>query len=168
MLDYDSGDNVSIRVNERFYFIFVLSGYHFFVRDNETPVYCLEKNTAEEKLGEMLKLALSQCRIIDPYENSDFFDRKRIDEDYKEWVGDVLIKCKFKSIKSLFLNMMSCSIKRINGNIILQPSLHKKLKDWTRDGYSDDDDIILPDTVTNAELGKAIKEVLSRCRSVVK
>ena len=62
---------------------------------------------------------------------------------------------------------MSCSIKRINGNIILQPSLHKKLKDWTRDGYSDDDDIILPDTVTNAELGKAIKEVLSRCRSVI-
>ncbi|MEX6213515.1 contact-dependent growth inhibition system immunity protein [Providencia hangzhouensis] len=64
MLDYDSGDNVSIRVNERFYFIFVLSGYHFFVRDNETPVYCLEKDTTEEKLGEMLKLALSQCRII--------------------------------------------------------------------------------------------------------
>lgn len=35
------------------------------------------------------------------------------------------------------------------------------------DGFTEDDYIVLPDSVSDEELGEAIKEAISRCRSVI-
>ncbi|MEX6278755.1 contact-dependent growth inhibition system immunity protein [Providencia hangzhouensis] len=43
----------------------------------------------------------------------------------------------------------------------------KKLETWTGDGFTKDDYIVLPDSVSDEELGEAIKEAISRCRSVI-
>ncbi len=43
MENYDSGNNISIRVND-FYFIMVLSGYHLFVVDDTVPIVSVNKS----------------------------------------------------------------------------------------------------------------------------
>ncbi|MTB67874.1 DUF1436 family protein [Providencia sp. wls1943] len=164
---YDSERNIAVRRNERFYFIFVFSGYHLFIKDDKAPVYCLEKEVSDEKLGETINLAFSQCRTIHPYENEEFYNKEKINEDYKLWVSELLTKCQFKNKKALFLRMMTCNLKKHNNEILIKPMWHKKLEIWTRDGFTDDDNIILPQTVSNEELGKAVKEGMSRCRNSV-
>lgn len=63
--------------------------------------------------------------------------------------------------------MMLCHICREGDHIIITPTLHKKLETWTGDGFTEDDYIVLPDSISDEELGEAIKEVISRCRSVI-
>ena len=167
MLDYDSGDNVSIRANERFYFIFVFSGYHLLIKDNIAPIYCLDKNVNDDILGETVNIALNQCRVINPYESPEFFDSEKVMSNQREWIFQLIEKYRFKNKKALFQRMMACNLERNHGVITVTPTLHKKLELWTRDGFTDDDNIILSEAVSNEELGKAVKECMSRCRNSV-
>ena len=167
MNDNEIGENISICANERFYFIFVFSVYHYLVWDNQTPIYCLEKETSDESLGKLVSFSFNQCRVINPYEDDFFYNKERMEKDYKKCINELLAKYQFKNKKALFLRMMTCSLRRNHGEILIKPMLHKKLELWTRDGFTDDDNIILPQTASNEELGKAVKEGMSRCRNSV-
>ncbi|MEX6176572.1 contact-dependent growth inhibition system immunity protein [Providencia hangzhouensis] len=66
MENYDSGNNISIRVNDLFYFIIVLSGYHLFVVDDTVPIVSVNKKVTNSELGKLSKVALKKCRVINP------------------------------------------------------------------------------------------------------
>ncbi|MEX5791871.1 contact-dependent growth inhibition system immunity protein [Providencia hangzhouensis] len=72
MENYDSGNNISIRVNDFFYFIMVLSGYHLFVVDDTVPIVSVNKKVTNSELGKLSKVALKKCRVIDPHVDSFF------------------------------------------------------------------------------------------------
>ncbi|MEX9817959.1 MULTISPECIES: contact-dependent growth inhibition system immunity protein [Providencia] len=168
MENYDSGNNISIRVNDFFYFIMVLSGYHLFVVDDTVPIVSVNKKVTNSELGKLSKVALKKCRVIAPHVDSFFFNRDRLAECEKKWLSENLSSLGFKNKKNFYQSMMLCNIREKNGFLTLRPTLHKKLETWTGDGFTEDDYIVLPDSVSDEELGEAIKEVLSRCRSVVK
>ncbi|MBN6362967.1 CdiI family contact-dependent growth inhibition immunity protein [Providencia huaxiensis] len=159
---------VSIYFNEECYFIHTISRYNLRVLDYKMPIYHFSKEVDTRELGKTIFLALDNSRIIDINTPEDIFSRDGVSLAYQKWIDDGKKICKSKNRKSFLLKMMLCHICREGDHIIITPTLHKKLETWTGDGFTEDDYIVLSDSVSDEELGEAIKEVLSRCRSVVK
>ncbi|WP_426575393.1 contact-dependent growth inhibition system immunity protein (plasmid) [Xenorhabdus stockiae] len=165
--DTGLGFNASISFNGDFYYVKTLSGYHFLVVDHEAETLYLPENSTDKELGNAAKKALSKSRFVDPYKDIDFFHRDRIETRYKNWIAEAMEKGGYKTKRALFKKMNLCSVKQVEDKLTITPEAHEKLDTWGAKGMSADCNITLPDNVTDEELGKAIKEAFTRCKSFV-
>lgn len=76
-------------------------------------------------------------------------------------VAHLCEKLGYKTKRSLFKNMMHCTVWLNNGRIKISPSRHVKLEAW--DGI-DEEDVILSLDNTPTEIGLGLRLALSRCR----
>ncbi|MEQ1976896.1 contact-dependent growth inhibition system immunity protein [Xenorhabdus sp. SGI240] len=166
--DISQGLNTSISLNEDFYYIRTLSGYRLLAADNTVETIYLPKNISDKELGLSTRYALSQSRLVDP-EDSYFFDRDMADIRYKNWIAEAMKKGGYKTKRALLKKMNRCLVKLLNGKITILPLAHEKLETWGGKGMPDncDVEIVLPDSVTDEELGKAVREAFTRCKSFV-
>ncbi|PHM72341.1 contact-dependent growth inhibition system immunity protein [Xenorhabdus sp. KJ12.1] len=167
MIDnFGQGLNASISFNGDFYYVRTLSGYRLLVADHEADTLYLAKDASDKDLGFTVRQALSKSRLVDP-EDDDFFHRDRIEIRSKKWIAEVMEKWGYKTKRALFKKMNKCFVKRLEDEITITPEAHEKLDTWGAKGMSADCNITLPDNVTDEELGKAIKEAFTRCKSFV-
>nr|WP_230088687.1 contact-dependent growth inhibition system immunity protein [Providencia sp. wls1943] len=159
--------HVSIYRNEYFYFIKTLSWFNLLVYDYTVPVSYLAVDVDNVKLGEVIKELLKKSNKYDIRASETPISRDGVINAYNQWVKEACHKCNLKTKRQFFKNMSSCNIVFERGLFLIKPMLHKKLELWSGDGFTDDDNIILPQTVSNEELGKAVKEGMSRCRNSV-
>ncbi|MDE1497342.1 CdiI family contact-dependent growth inhibition immunity protein [Xenorhabdus bovienii] len=164
--DFGQGLNAVISFNGDFYYVRTLSGYRLLVADHEAETLYFPEDTTDKALGNAVKQALSKSRLVDP-EDDDFFHRDMIEARSKKWVAEVMEKWGYKTKRALFKNMNKCFIQQLEGKLTITPEAHEKLETWGVKGMSDDCNIILADNVTDEELGKAIKEAFTRCKSFV-
>ncbi|MDX7988701.1 DUF1436 family protein [Xenorhabdus sp. 12] len=165
--DTGLGFNASINFNGDFYYVKTWSGYHFLVVDHEAEVLYLPKDANDKILGDAVRQALSHSRIVDPYKDIDFFHRDMIEARYKNWIAEAMEKGGYKTKRALFKKMNLCHVKQLDGKLTITPEAHEKLETWGGKGMSADCNITLPDNVTDEELGQAIKEAFTRCKSFV-
>ncbi|MEQ1976894.1 contact-dependent growth inhibition system immunity protein [Xenorhabdus sp. SGI240] len=165
--DTDLGFNASIYFNDDFYYVETMSGYHLLVADHEAETLYLPKDISDGELGRAARQALSQSRLIDPYKDIDFFNRDMVSIRYKNWITEAMKKGGYKTKRALFKKMNKCSVKLLDGSLTISPWSHEKLDTWGGKGLLRDCNISLPDSVTDEELGKAIREAFTRCKSFV-
>ncbi|MBI6548646.1 contact-dependent growth inhibition system immunity protein [Xenorhabdus lircayensis] len=166
--DIGLGLNASISLNEDFYYVRTMSGYHLLVADSETETIYLPKDVSDKELGHCVRQALSQSRLVDPDDN-DFFHRDMIGARYKNWIAEAMEKGGYKTKRALFKKMNRCFVNLLNGKITVLPLAHEKLETWGGKGMPDncDVEVVLSDNATDEEVGQAIKEAFTRCKSFV-
>ncbi|WFQ80877.1 contact-dependent growth inhibition system immunity protein [Xenorhabdus sp. SF857] len=164
--DIGSGLNASIDFNGDFYYVKTLSGYRLLVADHEAGTIYFPKDASDKELGCSVRKALSQSRLVDP-EDNDFFHRDMISIRYKNWIAEAMKKGGYKTKRALFKKMNKCDVNLLEGKITISPQAHQKLDTWGKKGMPDDCNITLSVDVTDEELGKAIREAFTRCKSFV-
>ncbi|MBD2812875.1 CdiI family contact-dependent growth inhibition immunity protein [Xenorhabdus sp. Vera] len=164
--DIGQGLNAFVNFNGDFYYVKTMSGYRLLVADSEAKTLYLPKDVSDKELGCSVRQALSQSRLVDP-EDNDFFHPDMIDARYKSWMAETMKKEGYKTKRALFKKMNKCDVQLLNGRITISPQAHQKLETWGEQGMPDDCKLILSENVTDEELGKAIKEAFSRCKSFV-
>ncbi|WP_340614131.1 contact-dependent growth inhibition system immunity protein [Xenorhabdus thailandensis] len=166
--DFGQGLNVVISFNEDFYYVRTLSGYRLLVADHEAGTLYLAKDVSDKDLGFTVRQALSKSRLVNP-EDDDFFNRDMANIRYKNWIAEAMKKGGYKTKRALLKKMNRCLVKLLNGKITILPLAHEKLETWGGKGMPDncDVEIVLPDSITDEELGKAIKKAFTRCKSFV-
>ncbi|PHM45528.1 contact-dependent growth inhibition system immunity protein [Xenorhabdus miraniensis] len=164
--DIGQGLNASIYFNKDFYCIITMSGYRLLAIDSETEAIYLPNDVSDKELSEAVRQALSQSRLVDPYDKH-FFSHDMLNIRYKNWIAEALEKGGYKTKRALFKKMNKCGVKLFDGKLTISPWAHEKLETWGGKGISDDDDISLPHDATDEELAKAVKEAFLRCKSFV-
>ncbi|UNH41764.1 contact-dependent growth inhibition system immunity protein [Moellerella wisconsensis] len=167
MIDnFGQGLNASIYATEKFYCIKTTSGHGLLVSDNlVSPIY-FTKQVADAEFGHAIRHALSLSRLVDP-KDPDFFHRDKVAVRYKLWIAEAMDMWGYKNRKALFKKMHFCSIKSLNNEIKVTPCSHEKLEAWGGQGMKEEDNIILPSSVSDEMFGSAVKKAFLRCRNYV-
>ena len=150
--------------NQDFIYIETHSGYRGTAADPDGVQILLPPDASNEDLGKATLAALSKSRIIDISEIATFFDLDKTMKNYNNWVADLMNKYGYKTKRALFKNMMSSDIEIRNGVLTIYPTHHEKLEGWGGDGFTDDDNVVLPINSTAEEIGAGLRLAFSRCR----
>ncbi|MCA6218982.1 contact-dependent growth inhibition system immunity protein [Photorhabdus antumapuensis] len=153
--------------NGDFYCIETFSGYRMLSADPQGSYYLLSPDIDDEQLGMAVLDALFKSRLIPLEEIDDFFEPEKYDEQYKEWIDELIKTYGYRSKRQLFKRMRDCGIQLLDGNITIRPTGHEKLELWTGKGIVESDYVIIPADSSPEEVGAALRLAFSRCRSYV-
>ena len=134
----------------------------------DTPPHYLPPDVDDATLGKTLRIALAASKTVSMPEFQKIFHSgvvQKLSEERNAWAMQYY---GYKTKRAMLRKMNCCSVKTYASVIEIKPWHHKTL-----DGYSgisnDGPEILhLPITVTDAELGGAIREGFKRCTSSVK
>jgi len=130
------------------------------------PQY-LPPHVDDATLGASLRRALAASKRVSVEEFQKIFASGIVQKLGKEREQDVMQKYGYKSRRALYKNMMCCWISVFDGLLEIKPTHHKSMDSYS--GISNDgpEIIRLPLTVSDAELGAALREGFKRCTSAV-
>jgi hypothetical protein len=158
---------VSIDTNRDFIYIQTQSGYTRSAFDPEGYEFYLKRDASDIEIGEAILKALSKSRVVDPSEFGVFFDYKRIEAVYKEWIKKTQEIYGYKTKKAMFKYMDAITLRVENEKIIMHPHHHEKSEFWSAPKNGKDDDVIIPYPSSAEDVGAAYRLSLSRCTSSV-
>jgi hypothetical protein len=81
------------------------------------------------------------------------------------WERSVSKQFSYKTKKALYGKMYSCNIKELDGILIISPTNHHKLGSWV--GMKDVENVLISATSSSEEVGLALFEAFSRCKTEV-
>lgn len=162
--------------NGDFFLIETSSGYRSTQTDPKGKKHFLTPNASDEELGVALLDSLSHSRFVLPAPrkdvwihpeaefDSDLYDYNLSIERAKKWVANLMAQYGYKTKRSLYKNMQTCSIEISQEVMAIQPWHHEKLEAW---GGIVLENVIIPADSTPAEIGVALRLAFSRCTSSV-
>ena len=131
--------------------------------DPEGYQFFLSPDVDDKSLGEAVLKALSKSRIIKEKDFGTFFDYKRIEKYYKDWIEYCQKTYFYKTKKAMFKYMDHCSITSENEKITIMPWHHEKIEAWSGTKNREKDYVIIPADSTAEDVGKALRLAYSRC-----
>ena len=155
----------SIQVNNDFINIMTRSGYRMYLADLEKKNTYLATDASNKELGQHIREALSLSRFVHPIENKELSMYLRDPDRYKEWLKTTMEKFGYKTKTKMLKPMLDCHVTLYNQMIKLEPWHQYKLEGWDGEGLTEADNVIIPETCTDEELGAAARLALSRCTS---
>lgn len=134
----------------------------------DAPPRYLPPDVDDATIGKTLRIALVASKQIEPAEFQKIWKSGIIDQNDAARDTFAMQHYGYKSRRAMYKNMDNCLVSASDGMIEISPSHHHGI-----DGYSADKRIgpfplSVSDTVTDAELGAAIREGFKRCTSSVK
>ncbi len=139
------------------------SGLRSYARDPNGKEMFFPHEVSDEQLGAGVLSALSVSKFLSPDEIGSFFDPTTIEKNYEDWVALLTEKYEYKSRRALFKDMKHCMIDRIDGVITIKPTNHEKLEAWGGKGIGSDDYEVISGSISEAEIGLALKSCSERC-----
>ncbi|HAV71795.1 MAG TPA: hypothetical protein DCX91_07740 [Stenotrophomonas sp.] len=164
----------SVKANQEFVTVQTFSGYRSSRMDPEGVRLILPPNVENEALGTAVLAALDASRFVLAQPREDVwihpeatFDKRLYDLEFlknasDEWVGLHMRKFGYKTRRELFKELLDCNVERRDQEIIISPTVHEKLEGWG--GVPEDQHVVLPGSVTPAEVGEGVRLAMSRCR----
>ncbi|WP_433692108.1 contact-dependent growth inhibition system immunity protein [Herbaspirillum seropedicae] len=136
--------------------------------DPSAEVCYLPADADDEVLGRSLRLAFSGSKVVSAETFHEVFASGKIQEKSAERLNFAMQRYGYKSKRALLKNMMCCWISLSERVIQIKPTHHKSI-----DGYSgisvDGEEILhLPNSATDDEVGKALREGIRRCTSAIR
>lgn len=128
----------------------------------------LPPESGSAELGEALRIAMSRSRQVSPDEFQRIFNSGIIQKNHGDREKVAMSLYGYKNRREMYRSMNCCSVEQVDGMIDIYPQHHKSLDGFR--GISNDGPEILhiPEVVSNAELGAALREGFRRCTSEVK
>jgi hypothetical protein len=132
----------------------------------EAPPHYLEPDVDDAVLGATLRVALAASKRVTAEEFQNIFASGVVQELGTERAKAVMKKHGYKTKRAMYKNMDNCSVDVVDEGIKIQPMHHKSLGVYsaTADGPQP---IEIDVSVTDAELGAALREGFKRCTSAV-
>lgn len=129
------------------------------------PPYYLDPDVDDATLGATLRFALAASKRVSVEEFQKIFHSGVIQKLGEDREKAVMQKYGYKTKRTLYKNMRCCWISVADGKIEIKPTHQKSLDSYT--GISKDGPEIqhLPITVSDAELGAALREGFKHCTS---
>jgi hypothetical protein len=149
------------KANQEFFDVRTLSGYRTALWDPEGQHFQLPRTADDEALGEAVRRALEASRFLEPADMSALGSAS--EALYEQWVATSLETFAYGTRRRMFRGMLNCNIVRDREIVTLSPTRHEKLEGWSGDSFGPDDLVTLPITVSDVELGLALREAFSRC-----
>jgi len=157
----------TVDFNNDFYRVMVMSqGMLQYAEPSSTPLY-LPPEVDDETLGAGLRAALTASKRVSVEDFQRIFASGVVQKLGKENEQYAMLQYGYKTRRALYKNMLFCLISVFEGLIEIKSTHHKSIEIYT--GISDDgpEIIRLPVTVSDAELGAALREGFKRCTSAV-
>ncbi len=154
-----------LKMNNNFLNIKTFSGYIMFMGDSDQKNTYLSIDVGNQELGKHIREALSLSRFVHPVENQDLDLYLYNPDRYKEWIDFTMKKFVYKTKSKMFKPMLYCSIELYDGMITFDSWNQRALEAWDTSGINKADNVIIPETCTDEELGAAARLALSRCTS---
>lgn len=129
-------------------------------RGNETV---LGVSADDDALGIAVRNALGSSRFLSIKELPDFFDYRRVEERYADWVKSLMTRQGYNTKTALFRGMKFCSIRLSKGTIEIVPTIHKKLEAWGREKNDGIEEVFIGADSLPKEIGAALRLGFSRC-----
>jgi hypothetical protein len=150
----NNGDFISIQA---------YSGYRSSIVDPKAEEYLLPIDETDEEIGMSILRSLPQSRFLSLEEMT--FLSINCQKDYESWIEKLKNIYGYKTKKALFKNMMSCDVELNNGVLTFVPTHHDRLEGWGRSEgqFTEEDDVVIPENSTPAEVGAALRLAFSRC-----
>jgi hypothetical protein len=154
----------SAKANGDFICIDTYSGYRRCALDSEVKHYVFPSDVTDHELGLALLDCLARSRFLSSEEIGPFFDYRNVQKRYEEWVKSLMDRFQYKTRRSLFKNLASCDIESVDGLVVITPSKHEKLEDWSGDGISKEEFVTVSVKNPVEEIGSALKLAFGRCK----
>jgi hypothetical protein len=136
---------------------YVIHGTHYsdqWIGNAGPPVHVVASDSAAEALGRALRETLASTR----YGLADKAEARKL--------GDAFVKAAgFKSLKALVLESRYCHVNEDGKHLQLTPSRQGGWSGPDRGAHwLDDEKLTVAMSVTDAELGRALREAMQRCQ----
>ncbi|MDA7416441.1 contact-dependent growth inhibition system immunity protein [Xenophilus arseniciresistens] len=151
--------------NRNFYLIETFSGYGMAGRDPAGKQHTLQQDATADDLGAAVLDAMGHSRFLSLDEAKDFFDYKKMQEQYAAWIEDLMKQHGYKTKRALFKDMARCNISLTVGDsqMTISPSHHDRLESWSRVKDDGIEDVVIPSDSTPEVVGQALLLGFSRC-----
>jgi hypothetical protein len=152
--------------NHNFYWLKTQAVGMIAVGDSEIDPEYLVPDVDDAILGATLRQCLQKSRHIEMSEFQRMFKAGLFNQLDEERNQAAMQKYGYKTKRAMYKNMDNCSVDLVDGKIKIQPMHHKSL-----DGYSATKDgpepLVVDVSISNAELGAALREGFKRCTSAI-
>ena len=152
----------AIHMTDQFIAVTPLSVYVLHVPEDEPHIIFLAPDSVDTILGQAVLETLDRSRFIHPHTNGEFFKWDRIRAADKRWHEDFMRRCRYKTKRDAYKNMLYCLAKRSEGKISIKP--HKrdaKPRFWW--DLPPEKTVIIPETNDPGIVGAAARLALSHC-----
>jgi len=128
-----------------------------------SPETCvvLDRDVDDPALGRALRSQLAKSRHLTPMQLLEAVIS--VERLYKSWVTRMMEQFQYRNRRAMFKSMKACMVSLQAGGFVLRPLHHDKLEGWSRTKDDSIQDIDLPENVTPAELGAAVRQAFARC-----
>jgi hypothetical protein len=139
------------------------SGYRGCAYDPRGNQTVLAADADDDALGIAVQHALAGSRFLSRKELPEFFDYRRVEERYDEWVKSLMAKQGYKTKAALFQGMKRCGIRLSKGMIKIVPMIHEELEAWGREKNDGIEDVIIRADRLPRQIGAALRLGFNRC-----
>jgi hypothetical protein len=155
----------SAKRTKEFFILETHSGFRRSGRDPLGKQHILPVTASASNLGEALRDALTHSRFLSLEEARELFQPERSASSYELWVDGLLRNLAYGSRVELFKNMEACSISQVVGvdQIQLAPMKHTEQEEWSRTTDDNIEDVFVPASVSDEQLGEALLLAFRRC-----
>lgn len=135
----------------------------------DAPPHYLPPDVDDAALGHTLRLALKASKRVSVDEFQKMFHSGVIQQRSKDREAWAMKHYGYKTKRAMYKNMDICSIEIANGQIMIQPT-HMKAADGSYTVKTDTGPfpLYVAETVSDAELGAALREGFKHCTSSVR
>ena len=127
----------------------------------------LAPDSDDSSLGQILRNALKASKQVSAEEFQKIFNSGIIQKRAKENEAWMMQKYGYKTQLALYKHMKYCSVNFSEGVIEISPSHSDKKGGYSRRVGDGIENIRLPDSVSDAELGAALRDGFKRCTGAV-
>lgn len=158
--------HASVFWNEKFIRISTQAIGMIIVGDPLVEPQYLANDVDDAMLGVTLRQCLQKSRHIEMTDFQKMFKAGVFNQLDEERNQAAMQKYGYKTKRALYKNMMCCWVSVFDGKIEIAPSHHKSLDSYTatKDGPKP---LVLDASISDAELGAALREGFKRCTSAV-
>lgn len=153
--------------NQDFFYLCTMSQGMLAYAEPSAPPYYLPPDVDDATLGRTLRAALAASKLVSVDEFQKIFHSGVVQRVGEEHDALAMKQYGYKTKRAMYRKMNCCWLSVSGGQIEIKPTHHK-----STDGYSgisnDGPEILhLPISITDAELGAALREGFSRCTSAI-
>ena len=93
-----------------------------------------------------------------------YFDHEKLKRVDRAWMHRVSELFGYKNRKSVFQNMLKCSVDGEDGVVVMSPKVHVKLEAWSGERIDASEKVALDEASGDDTIGEGVRLALSRCR----
>ena len=147
-------------------FITMSHGGMMYAEPSASPLF-LPPDADDAILGLTLRTALNASKQISAAEFYKLFQSGLVQQLGKEREAKTMQTYGYKTKRALYKHMLICDIKLVDGWLDISPTHSDQKGGYKRLSTDGRENIRLPDTVSDAELGAALREGFKRCTGAV-